>query len=61
MKKAFTLIELLIVLIIIGVIVTLAVPQYEKWLIRVRGAEAMTNLQIKLGSVSRGATSQFEN
>jgi len=45
MRKAFTLIELLIVLIIIGVLVALAVPQYEKFVIRARGAEAMTNLR----------------
>lgn len=44
-KYSFTLIELLIVLVIIGIAVTLAVPKYQKWVIRARGAEAMNNLR----------------
>lgn len=40
MKKSFTLIELLIVLVIIGILVTLAVPQYQRFVIRAQSAEA---------------------
>ena len=53
MKKSFTLIELLIVLIIIGVLVTLAMPQYQSLVIRARGAEAMNNLRSVSDSILR--------
>ncbi len=41
-KKGFTLIELLIVLIIIGVLATLAIPQYTGYVEKARSAEALT-------------------
>lgn len=41
-KKGFTLIELLIVIIIIGVLATLAIPQYTRFVERARAAEALT-------------------
>jgi prepilin-type N-terminal cleavage/methylation domain-containing protein len=41
MKKGFTLVELLIVIIIIGILVTMAMPQYQKMVNRARWAEAM--------------------
>jgi len=45
MKKAFTLVELLIVIIIIGILATIAIPQYSKMVARSKDAEAMTFLR----------------
>lgn len=38
MKKAFTLVELLIVIVIIGILATMAVPQYQKMVSRSKWA-----------------------
>lgn len=40
MKRAFTLLELIIVMIIIGILAGLGIPQYNKVIERSRGAEA---------------------
>ena len=53
MKKSFTLIELLIVIVVIGVIMTLAMPGYKKIMIRTRGAEAKQNVRMLVESVWR--------
>lgn len=44
MKKGFTLIEVLIVVIILGILATLAIPQFGKMVKRARLAEAWAGL-----------------
>jgi len=51
MKKGFTLIELLIVIIIIGLLATMAVPQYQKLVDRAKRVEAITMLS-SIGTAS---------
>lgn len=46
MKKGFTLIELIIVMVVVGVLVTVALPKYNASLERGRALEAITNLKI---------------
>ncbi len=40
MKKGFTLLELIVVIIVLGILATLALTQYSKTIERSRGAEA---------------------
>jgi type IV pilus assembly protein PilE len=44
MKRAFTLVELIVVVIIIGILLSVGIPQYRKALERARGAEAYAGL-----------------
>ncbi|MCQ2410959.1 MAG: prepilin-type N-terminal cleavage/methylation domain-containing protein [Elusimicrobiaceae bacterium] len=45
MKKGFTLIEVLVVVIIVTVLTTVAVPKYMRSIERSRAVEAMTNIK----------------
>ena len=45
MKQGFTLIELLIVVIIVGMLVTIALPKYQRALERARALEGINNIQ----------------
>jgi len=53
MKKAFTLVELIIVVIIIGILAAIALPQYNKTMERSRIAEASAVLGALRGAQLR--------
>ncbi len=53
MKRSFTLIELLIVLVIIGILTTLAIPSLKKYQDKAKNAEAMNMLSVFADSVWR--------
>lgn len=44
MKKGFTLLELMIVVIIIGILAAIAIPTYTKTVEKARAAEALANI-----------------
>ena len=46
MRKAFTLIELLIVIIIIGILTTMAVPQYQKMVEKSKISQAFIKMDV---------------
>ncbi|MCX5715388.1 MAG: prepilin-type N-terminal cleavage/methylation domain-containing protein [Candidatus Omnitrophica bacterium] len=53
MTKSFTLIELLIVIVIIGILASLAMPEYKKIVTRAQNVEAMQNLTAITGGLER--------
>ena len=55
-KMAFTLTELMIVIIVIGVLASMALPQYTVSVERVRSAEGVNILESVLNSEQRWAT-----
>ncbi|MCM8795767.1 MAG: type II secretion system GspH family protein [Candidatus Omnitrophica bacterium] len=66
MKRGFTLLELLVVIIIIGVLATLGIQQYGRMIERARGAEARMILgQIRSTAAAyrleRGSCTGFDN
>ena len=66
MKKGFTLLELVVVIIILGVLATLGIQQYGRMVERARGAEARTILgQIRSAAAAyrleRGSLDGFNN
>ena len=52
-KRGFTLLELMIVVIVIGILASIAIPQYVHTIERARGAEALVNLGSIRGSMQR--------
>ncbi|HCX88021.1 MAG TPA: hypothetical protein DG761_08335 [Gammaproteobacteria bacterium] len=55
-QKGFTLIELMIVIVIIGVLAAVAIPQYNQYQARTQVAEAFT----MLGSVKQALTLYYQ-
>ena len=53
MKKGFTLIELLVVVLIIGILASIALPQYTKAVERARAAEAAVDMGVLTQAVDR--------
>ena len=54
-KKGFTLLEVIIVVIIVGVLMSLALPRFFSVVEQSRGAEALQNISALRGSVVRCA------
>ena len=52
MKKGFTLIELLIVMVLVGILVTIALPKYRASMERGRATEGITNLKAASDAVN---------
>ncbi len=56
-KNGFTLVEMLAVVLIVGILMTVAVPQYRRTIQRTRATEAIAMLKVLADSAERLATS----
>ena len=53
LKQGFTLLELLVVVLIIGILASIALPQYEMSVEKAKAAEALMNMRTIIGAVER--------